>query len=59
MHDELEIGVVENAKLIEPPQIERAGAAIGSDDAITFVEQKLGQIGAVLSGNAGDQCDSH
>jgi hypothetical protein len=59
MHDQPQIGMIVNAKLIEAPEVERAGATIGPDDVIAFVEKEPGEVGAVLAGNARDQSNSH
>ena len=41
---------------LDPARVERRGAALEAVDFVTFVEQKLRQIGAILSGDAGDKC---
>ena len=44
---------------IEPPRIERAGPSNDAMHFITFGEQQFREVGAVLSGNASDQCFFH
>ena len=56
-----EFDLIEDA---EPAQaladhVRRGGAAHEADDAIAFAEQELREIGAVLSGDAGDECCWH
>ena len=45
-----------DAELPQPPQHVAAAARQQTMDAIAFVEQQLGEIGAVLSSDAGDEC---
>ena len=37
--------------------VERAGAALDAVDDVAFFQQKFGQVGAVLPGDAGDEGD--
>jgi hypothetical protein len=46
-------------KVIDTLRIEGAGLADQTMHLVTFAQQKLGQIGAVLSRNSGDQCLRH
>src|SRR5690242_1697460 len=48
---------VQHAKLAQSPQRVASPARCQSDDAIAFCEQKSREIGTVLSGDAGDECD--
>ncbi len=41
-------------QMFDPPQIGRAGSADDADDLVAFVEEQLGQVGAVLTRDAGD-----
>ena len=51
-----EMGVV--VKMVDAIGIEEACASDQAVDFVTFGEQEFGKIGAVLAGNAGDQCTS-
>jgi len=50
-----QLDVIGNAELIEPADIDAGGAAIGADDAVAALQQRLGEIGAVLSRYARDE----
>ena len=43
--------------MIYPFGVEGRRTALNAVNHITFAEQELGEIGAVLSGDAGDQSD--
>jgi hypothetical protein len=54
-----EVPVVQDQLLphvIDPPRVEGAAAAHEAVDLVALLEQKLGQVAAVLPGDAGDQC---
>ena len=53
--NQMQVGVVHDAQLLHAPEVDRAGTAISAMDGVAFVKQQLGQVGAVLSGHAGDQ----
>ncbi|MNN33189.1 hypothetical protein D3C81_1469350 [compost metagenome] len=57
--DQMQVGVVLDAQLLDPPEVHRAGAAVGAIHLVAFLEQKLGQICPVLSANAGNNCSFH
>ena len=42
--------------MIHPLGAEREGAALDAVDFIAPFQQELGQVGAVLAGDAGDEC---
>ena len=44
-------------EMIDAAGVERRRAALDAVDDIALAEQKLGKIGAVLAGDAGDQCN--
>lgn len=52
--DQMQVGVLLDAQLVDAPEIDRAGAAVGTINSVALVEQQLRQIGAVLAGDAGD-----
>lgn len=54
-----EIGVVLDSKFFNPPEVDGARSAVGAVNLIAFFEQQLGKVGAVLAGNAGDDCNRH
>jgi hypothetical protein len=43
--------------VLDPPRIERRRATLDAVDDITQRQKQLGEIGAVLTGHAGDQSD--
>ena len=45
------------AQLFNAPEIDRAGPAVSAEDNIALVEQKLGQVSAVLPGYSGNKCN--
>jgi len=54
--DQLQVRMARDAELFDTPEIDRAGAAIGAEHRVALVEQELGQVGAILSGDTGDDC---
>ena len=50
-----QLHVAGNAELLEPANTDAGGTAKGADDAIAAREQRPGEIGSVLTGDAGDQ----
>ena len=46
------------AEVLDPLEALGAGAADHAVDFVALAEQKLGQVGAILAGDAGDQCAS-
>ena len=53
--DQVQLGVLLDAQLVDAPEIHRAGATVSAIDGVALVEQQLRQVGAVLAGDAGDQ----
>jgi len=54
------LGVVEvPVEVIDTIGVEGAGPADKAVDLIALREQKFGQVGAVLAGDAGDECFFH
>src|SRR6202011_56614 len=45
-------------QMIDPFRVERGGAPLGAVDRVALGEQEFGKIGAVLPGDAGDQCNT-
>ena len=43
-------------QMLDAPDIGRAQAADDAEHLVTFVEQQLGEVRAVLAGNTGDEC---
>ena len=43
--------------VIDAGGVERRGAALDAMDDISLSEQKFGEIGAILAGDTGDECD--
>ena len=44
-------------EVLDAAGVERRRAALDAVDVVALVEQQLGEIGAVLSGDAGDERD--
>jgi hypothetical protein len=44
-------------EVVDAVSVEQAGAALDPVYFIAFVQQQLGQVSAILSGDAGDQSD--
>ena len=42
--------------MIDPLCVEKRGPPFDAVNGIALIDQKLGQVGAILTGNAGDQC---
>jgi hypothetical protein len=47
------------AHLVDAPGVERAGAPHEAVDLVSLGEQELGEVAAVLAGDAGDECFFH
>src|SRR6185437_1502553 len=43
--------------VIDAGRVERRGAALYAMDDISLGEQEFGEIGAILAGDSGDECD--
>ncbi len=43
-------------QVVDAVGVEQAGASLDAVHVVALVEQQFGQVGAVLSGHAGDQC---
>jgi len=57
---QLEAGIVDVRILVDVVHtlgVKGAGAALDAVHDVTFFQQQLGQIGAVLAGDAGDECN--
>jgi hypothetical protein len=52
--DQVELGVSLNTQIFHAPKIDRTGSAISAIDGIAFLKQQLGEVGAVLACNPGD-----
>ncbi len=50
-----QLDVLGDGEFLEPADIDAGGTAIGADDAIAALQQRLGEIGAVLSRYARDE----
>ena len=46
-------------EMVDPGGVERRGATLDAVHRVALAEQQLGQIGAVLTGDAGDQRPLH
>ena len=46
-------------QVLDAAAVERGGAAHQPVDVVSLAQEQLGQIGAVLSGDAGDECSLH
>ena len=58
MELEADVGLVQVAvEVIDPSGVEGRGAPLDAVDLVALAQQQFGEIGAVLSGHAGDQCD--
>ena len=44
-------------EMLDPPGVEARRAALDAVNLVALVEQQFGEIGAVLTGHAGDQCN--
>src|SRR3546814_15724881 len=55
----MQLGMLRNTKLFDPPEIDGTGAAIGAVDLIAFSKQQFGKIGAVLARNSCYQSRFH
>ena len=57
MELEADIGFVQVAvEVIDPSGVEGRRAPLDAVDLVALAQQQFGEIGAVLSGHAGDQC---
>jgi hypothetical protein len=55
---EADIGFMQVAvEMVDAPGVENRGASFDAVDFIALSQQQFGEIGAVLSGHAGHQCD--
>ncbi|MBS1245507.1 MAG: hypothetical protein H6R36_162 [Chloroflexi bacterium] len=52
--DQAQVRVAADAEFIDAPKVDRAGAAVRAVDDVALLKQRLGEIGAVLAGDAGD-----
>ena len=55
----VQVRMVAMPELLDAPEVDRARAAERAVDAVALVEQQLGEVGAVLAGDAGDDCSFH
>jgi hypothetical protein len=44
-------------EMVDAVGVEQRGAALDAVHVVALVEQELGEVGAVLAGDAGDECD--
>ena len=57
VEDEAAVGVVRVlVEVVDAVGVEQRGAAFDAVDGVAFVQQEFGEIGAVLAGDAGDEC---
>ena len=57
VHEEAHAGLVRVVvEVVDAVGVEQAGAALDAVHHVALLEQVLGQVGAVLPGDAGDQC---
>jgi len=57
MEDEPAVGLVRVlVEVVDPLGVEQGGAAFNAVDDVALVQQELGEIRAVLAGDAGDEC---
>ena len=57
VQDEAAIGLVRIlVEVVDPVGVEQRGAALDAVHLVAFAEQELGEVGAVLAGDAGDEC---
>ena len=59
MLDQMQIGMALDPELLDPPDVDRARAAIGAVHRISLGKQQLGQVRAVLPGNASNNRSFH
>ena len=50
--------VIVVAEVVDPFEVLRAGAADHSVDFVSLAEEELGQVGAVLAGDSGDESNA-
>ena len=56
MEEERRVGLVRIAvEMVDPAGVEGAGAPDQAVDLVALRQQELGQVGAVLAGDAGDE----
>jgi hypothetical protein len=56
---QMKVGVVLDAQLVNAPEIDGASAAIGAVHGVALFKQQLRQVGAVLTGDSGDDGGLH
>ena len=57
VHEEAHAGLVRVVvEMVDAVGVEQAGAALDAVHHVALLEQELGQVGAVLPGDAGDEC---
>ena len=57
VQDEAAAGLVRIlVEVVDPVGVEQRRAALDAVDLVALAEQELGEVGAVLAGDAGDQC---
>jgi len=56
-----DLHVVQDAEPAQPlaDDVRAGGAAHHADDAIALLQQQLGEVGAILAGDAGDEGSGH
>ena len=58
VHEEARLVLVRiDVEIVDAGGVERGGAPLDAVDDIAFLQQQTRQIGAVLPGDAGDQCN--
>jgi hypothetical protein len=57
VEDEAPVGIVRVlVQVIDAVGVKQAGAALDAVDGVALVQQEFGEVGAVLAGDAGDEC---
>lgn len=54
--DQVKVGVFLDPEFFQPPKVDRTGATVGAVNPVTFGQQQFGEVGAILAGDAGDEC---
>lgn len=57
--EHMHVGVICNAKFVQSPQTGEITSPMRAIDEVVLRQQKLRQIGAILTGNASDQNTRH
>jgi hypothetical protein len=55
----MEIRVILDPQILDAPEVGLGRAAIGAVDRVTLAQQQFGEIGTVLAGDSGNNCNFH